>query len=270
MDPVTLMMLMGVVQTGVGLYQSLTNRKPEAPTYDIPFSQRAYMQEAAGGLVRIKTRLPGQDIAESNIRSATASGIGRIQRTGGTQSQALDAATKLAMNEQEAFKGLSMQAAQYAQSQEEMARQRYMDALRSQTQQEEQQFQYNQMMPYSQELQDYQARRQSGFSNVMGGINTMGSTYISNKYQQQMGQWMNQGGGQSGNNQIVPQNTRAGFDSFGYEVGDTTPFGKYVSNTPYLDDGMGYVDPVKAGTLPMLNQPLMGYWDMKYNSNRGF
>lgn len=226
MDPLTLSLIMAGVQGGVGLWQSL-QPEPEEAKYEIPFSERLSNLLAGQEVSRSKyaTQLPGQEIAEANIKQSTANALQSIKESAGTQAQALEAASGLAVKEQEAFRDLGFQQAQYSQQKEEQARRDYIQSLGRLGQYEEQQQYYNEIMPKERAYADWVNKRQAGMGNIMGALNLGLGAYTQNYYNKQMGGWMNGSSGNTGTS-----NTTTPFNEMGYNIGDSTPFGTYVSN----------------------------------------
>lgn len=180
--------ILGGAQLLGGAYQFF-KPDPDLPKYEIPASQQYRMALAAGDLSKAETaRLPGYDIAAANIRQSTASGVQRVRETAGTQAQALGAAVDLAGREQDAFRDLAFQSAQYQAQEEARARSAYQSALQSQVQQEEQAMYYNQMYPQEVALQERMQERQAGMQNIMGGLTTgIGSLMQQQQFNQMMG-----------------------------------------------------------------------------------
>jgi hypothetical protein len=148
---------LNAIKSGYGLYQMLTAKKPDRPTYTIP--GEAY------GIVDVAERqaygdMPGRDVIEGNIKSSTSQAYTEGRRQGGrfdvgkVHEQQLDSLRNLGLDEA-AFRF--------------DAERNLMKALGIMADYEDKAFQYNEADRYNDEQEEYYAKMQSGMENLFGG-----------------------------------------------------------------------------------------------------
>lgn len=190
MDPVTAGM---IIQAGAGLYQLLTAEKAIEPTYERPPEVDIMLREAAARARDIPTMAPGQRQAEDRIRQSTSDAVRSATQMGGDPTQALGAAGQAAAREQAALSDLAARAEQWRSSEEGRRQAQYMQALQTGAQASEQEFQYNQWIPYQQRMNEYQSQMQSGTQNLMSGaMGAFQNVQSQQQFDQMMGMWKNQ------------------------------------------------------------------------------
>jgi hypothetical protein len=193
MEPITTALLIGsAVKGAVGLAKGIFGasqaskaRKEQKslwdnrPTYERPEEVNEmldlYRQSAA------RTQLPGQDLMEEKIGSATAFGARSAERFAPSSTAALGAVTDLYGREQNAVRDLGIQFAQYKAAQEaQLAR-----GLQVGAQYSDQEFQYNKQQPWDIRMNEASSQRQAGAANFWEGLQGVGSAamdFVGTKY----------------------------------------------------------------------------------------
>lgn len=142
---------------------------PLRPTYR-PNSELFANQKMYQDLVD-SNRMPGQGIAENNIKSGTANAINAMTQTGGGVNNILAAIGGLNQNQNSALNQLSTQAAQLNLSN----RDRLSQANNAMSEAKNQAFDYNQNQPYMMDLQRKYALQQAGAMNINNAFNGLKS-----------------------------------------------------------------------------------------------
>lgn len=165
----------GIYSLAQGIKQNnQANRiNPLRPTYRPP-SEIAANQKMYQDLVN-SNRMPGQSIAENNIKSGTANSINAMTQAGGGVNNILAAIGGLNQNQNNAMNQLSTQAAQMNLGN----RDRLAQANNAMAEAKNQAFDYNQNQPYMMDLQRKYALQQAGAANInnsFNGLKSAGST----------------------------------------------------------------------------------------------
>jgi len=174
---------MGLVKSGIGIYQMLSNKEPERPTYTMPSELNQIL-----GISRFLTSqrgLPGQDLIERKLASNTAANVKAIQETT-TGGAGLGAVNDAFGNQQKATTNLEIAGANAYQNNLAGLQQ----SLGIVANAKDQEFEYNQNMPYQRALQNYYQTKQSGATNMFGGVQDMvGAAGIASQ-EKQSNKWM--------------------------------------------------------------------------------
>lgn len=171
----------GLIQGGLGLFQQKKGEeaRQEAMANQPQFQTPAAINELTAmygdylSEVQGREEMPGQAQIESNIRESTAGGISSIRETARSSTEALGATTDVIGQEIESIQQLNVQAAQQKARQELQAMQMYGGALQQQAQYEQQEFMYNEYMPWQTRLNEAQAQVQGGWQNISAGVSGM-------------------------------------------------------------------------------------------------
>lgn len=162
-DPLTISAILGGGKSLFGLGQMLFNKEPERPTYQRP-SEISQIVGLARHLAS-QRGLPAQDLMERDLASTTSQNVRAIQDTT-TGGAALGAVANAYNNQMRAQNNLNVQGAQYnAQMNQGLQR-----ALGISAQYADQEFEYNQNMPYQRKLQEFYNNKVGGMQNLFGGM----------------------------------------------------------------------------------------------------
>jgi hypothetical protein len=123
--------------------------------------------------VRRRDGLPGQAQIESNLRESTATGIQNVRETARTSAEALGATTDIVGKEIESLQQLEIEAARQKAKQELNAMQMYGQALGQEAQYEQQEFMYNEYMPWKTRVAQAQAEYAGGQQTMQSGISDL-------------------------------------------------------------------------------------------------
>lgn len=154
---------LGLAKSGYGLYQLLSNKEPERPEYKMPSQLNQIL--GISRYMASQRGLPGQDLMQRNLASNTAQNVRAIQETtnGGA---GLGAVNQAFGNQQQAQTRLDVAGAgAYQQNLQGLQQSLGMIANAK-----DQEFEYNQNMPYQRKLQEYYQTRQAGAANLFGGF----------------------------------------------------------------------------------------------------
>jgi hypothetical protein len=193
MDPLTIMAIaQGAVGLGKTIYGMSQRRRAEQererllsqqPEFETPQSIEDLSSLYGQYLQDVRTRegLPGQAQIESNIRQSTSRGIEDIRDTARSSTEALGATTDVIGKEIESLQQLEIEAARQQARQELQATQMYGQSLGQQAQYEQQEFMYNEYMPWKTDVAQAQAEyaggqrtMQSGLSDLVSGATQFG------------------------------------------------------------------------------------------------
>ena len=180
MDPFTAISLgLSGAQAVGGLLQMANAKEPERPTYDIPESARrslALKRRAAN-----TPNMPGEALMQEQMDTASATTINTAKRSGNA-ANILDVLEAQQQAQSQGVIQMALQKARYKQGQQ----QRYQAGLDQFAQYEDKAFDWNEGKPYIQEYQQYQADKQSGFNNLMTGLQSGVSTGMAASQANQM------------------------------------------------------------------------------------
>ena len=154
---------MGLAKSGYGLYQLLTNKEPERPEYKMPSQLNQIL--GISRYMASQRGLPGQDLMQRNLASNTAQNVRAVQETT-TGGAGLGAVNQAFGNQQQAQIGLDIAGAgAYQQNLQGLQQSLGMVANAK-----DQEFEYNQNMPYQRALSQFYQTRQAGAANLFGGF----------------------------------------------------------------------------------------------------
>lgn len=156
----------GLYKLGSGIYQGIKGAKmhPKRPTYNIPSEIGA--NQAMFRAQANSTRIPGQAIAENNIKAGSANAMRNVQNASRNTSDILAAASQVNSNQNSAFNNLAVQGAQ-----NQMAnRDRLANANQTMADYKNQAFDYNKNQPYMNQMAQKMALQQSGAQNIYGAL----------------------------------------------------------------------------------------------------
>lgn len=146
--------------------------RKEYPNMDIPTAITMATELARQDAQR--TRLPGQDLYESQIQQSTAQGISASREAATSAADVLGATTSLYGQQSQAMTNLQIEAAR----QQAANRQRYGQQLNTLGQWQQQQYYMNEYYPWQAEMAQAQGNLQSSYDMLTGGISTLaGSGY---------------------------------------------------------------------------------------------
>ena len=154
---------MGLAKSGYGLYQLLTNKEPERPEYKMPSQLNQIL--GISRYMASQRGLPGQDLMQRNLASNTAQNVRAVQETT-TGGAGLGAVNQAFGNQQQAQIGLDVAGANaYQQNLQGLQ-----NSLGMVANAKDQEFEYNQNMPYQRALSQFYQTRQAGAANLFGGF----------------------------------------------------------------------------------------------------
>ena len=154
---------MGLAKSGYGLYQLLTNKEPERPEYKMPSQLNQIL--GISRYMASQRGLPGQDLMQRNLASNTAQNVRAVQETT-TGGAGLGAVNQAFGNQQQAQIGLDVAGANaYQQNLQGLQ-----NSLGMVANAKDQEFEYNQNMPYQRALSQFYQTRQAGAANLVGGF----------------------------------------------------------------------------------------------------
>jgi len=195
---------LGLAKSGYGLYQLLTNKEPERPTYKMPTQLNQIL--GISRFMASQRGLPGQDLMQRNLASNTAANVRAVQETT-TGGAGLGAVNQAFGNQQNAQTQLDIAGAgAYQQNLQGLQQSLGMIANAK-----DQEFEYNQNMPYQRALQNYYQTRMAGVANLFGGFGDVSGAAGILAQNQQGNQMMNilYGNGQQGGQQFTPEQQAA-------------------------------------------------------------
>lgn len=193
-------LILGGLAAGMGIYNSIHQSSmakklnPKRPNYQIPgevLANRQMYQDMANS-----QRLPGQSMAENNIRSGTANALNAITQTGGGTNNILAAISGLNKNQNDAYNNLAVQGAQMNLANKD----KLANANMAVAGEKKEAFDYNKNQPYMMDLQRKMALQQAAgnnMSNAMQGMFNLSSTMFDRGY---LKFGRNNGGGNGGGN----------------------------------------------------------------------
>lgn len=159
---------------GSGIVQSIKGGriKPQRPTYQIP-SEITANQKMAQDLANT-SRLPGQSIAEGNIRASSANALSNVKNTSSNVNDVLAAASNINANQNSAMNNLAMEGAGFQMANKD----RLSAANQAMAQYKDQAFNYNQNEPYLMQQQRKNALIQSGAQNISGALGDTSNAFL--------------------------------------------------------------------------------------------
>lgn len=164
-----------LVQAGTGIAQQVKAgklRNQGRPGYAIPESAELSLDVAkhlAG-----QRQLPGAPILEDRIRSSTGSGVQAIKEIGASGASRLGAVTDLYRGEQMAFQDLEVQNAAWHFGNQATL----MDELNRMAFWENKKSEWEERMPYMQDMAAAAAMTGAGMQNVFGGTDNLSTNLI--------------------------------------------------------------------------------------------
>jgi hypothetical protein len=182
MDPVTAMAIaQGVVGLGKSIFGGIQKNRAkrerdrllaDQPQFDTPQSIQDLSALYGQYLSDVQRRegIPGQQQIEANIRESAATGIQKVRETARSSTEALGATTDIIGRELEGIQQLEIEAARQKARQELNAMQMYGQALGGQAQYEQQEFMYNEYMPWQTQVAQAQAEYAGGQQTMVSGL----------------------------------------------------------------------------------------------------
>jgi hypothetical protein len=172
-----------VIQGGVGIGEivggmiiqdetqgKIKDWQKKYPEMDIPTAivqaTDLYRQDAQ------RTRLPGQDLYESQIQQNTAQGISASREAATSAADLLGATTSLYGQQSQAMTNLEIEAAR----QQSANRTRYGQQLNTLGQWQQQQYYMNEYYPWVSQMNRLEGIQQSSYDMIVGGINTLSAS----------------------------------------------------------------------------------------------
>lgn len=213
--------IQGVIGLGQAAYGFARASQLERPEYEIPEAQ-----EQALGLQRSymsQRKMPGQTIAEENIKQNQANMLSAIRAQGGSPADV----AKLGESTDEAFQGLGARASMWQTEQKD----RYLGQLGQMAGYQDKMWQLNKYQPFQDEAAMSSAKIGSGMQNVMGGLQGIGDVQGAISYRNWLDdQYGMKGGDNTGDTESLTPQTKqyiynSIFNPYGMSGGDNTPSG---------------------------------------------
>lgn len=164
-----------LISAGVGIARSIKQAKQAKkidttrPEYTIPGA--AQENQAMYRDLANSQRLPGQSMAENNIRSGTANALNAISQTGGGVNNILAAVGGLNKNQNDAMNNLAVQGAQMNLANKDKLAQSNREIAGYQNEA----FDYNKNQPYLQNMSRKMALQGSSAQNLDNSLQTLGN-----------------------------------------------------------------------------------------------
>lgn len=180
MDPITLSIIIGAVQTGVGLVQrglasARRRRALSNLNYEIPTATKEIVQNARERASQ--TGLPGEETYRAQQQAEIARTAAKGERVSDSISDVLGLYSKLYGTQTDANRGLLIQGAQ----QKDIRERELNQSLGLLAQAQGEQFYYNRVLPVMNELGYATEQAQGGAANIAGGLQTAYGAYL-NKF----------------------------------------------------------------------------------------
>ena len=190
-------MATGLAKMGFGIADTVKANRMEkgltTPKYEIPKGLEDYeslMKRNAQG------QMPGYDQEMAGIEQGTARTLTGVRQLASNQSSAMAGLLGSTSNQQDRVRELGVRALQYRQQQQQNLGQAYLQRAQA----ENQQFEYNQWLPWQMKKNQIQSLRGAGTQNIYGGLDSMASAAINgmnmNANQQSYGNMIPQYGNQ--------------------------------------------------------------------------
>lgn len=167
---------LGLAKAGYGIYQGIKQNNQAKkidttrPTYNIPgevAANQAMYRDMANS-----SRMPGQSIAENNIKAGTANSLNALTQTGGGVNNILAAVGGLNQNQNNAMNNLATQGAQFQLQNKD----KFANSNNVMAQYRDKAFDYNKNQPYMMNVARKNALQQAGATNINNGLTTAGNT----------------------------------------------------------------------------------------------
>jgi len=150
-------------------------------------------------------QMPGYDQEMAGIEQGTAQTLTGVRQLAGNQASAMAGLLGATSNQQDRVRELGIRALQYRQQQQQNLGQAYLQRAGA----ENQQFEYNQWLPWQMKKNQVDSLRGAGTQNIYGGLDQMGAAAIQgmnmNANQQAYGNMMPQYGSQAAQSYQYPQ-----------------------------------------------------------------
>jgi hypothetical protein len=196
MEPMTMMLLAGGLQTALGAGQKFgaarmrRKAQQEFSPYQIPASARASLDKASS--IATMRGLPGEDLARSRAMSSASRGVEAAQRTAESPADVLSVLGRVYGD---SYMGFEQNLAMQGEQAYDRRQQGVMSALNQFAGYETERWQYNELYPYMQMMGAAGDMDAAGGSNISGGINmgmqTMGAQADINQQNKMFDQWHN-------------------------------------------------------------------------------
>ena len=165
--PAAALLIPAAIKAGTGIWQLTKGAKfakEERPEFNIPQSAKDALEIAKS--TATQRELPGQDIMEANMRSATAGGISRMTEVADSPAMLLGNISKMVSGENQQRNQLGVNAANYYQQNQRSLQ----SALNQFGQYELQKWQYDEAKPYDEAMRAAAMMREGGLQNISGAV----------------------------------------------------------------------------------------------------
>lgn len=177
-----------IIKAIQGISQGQQSKKyadEQRPAYEIPEELKQMLASARDQAAM--TKLPGQSLAEENIRAATSKALTASKEATDSPVNILGAASQLAKQEQESMRGLAgLQAENWAANQANLREQLGLMGAEKQKQ-----WMWEKQLPYEESMATAAALQEAGGENLMSGLSDLAGmaygAYTNKQYLDAMG-----------------------------------------------------------------------------------